>query len=173
MSFPSFCGVSRSKPKLVARSAYASGRSSKTATIPGSPWRMPSAMNWVARTDFPVPEDPATSTLSPSRTPPSSILSNSGIPKQRRRLLGGFLLRAVNPNVREKACTPASVMRKVCNPGTESCPRSFTICSFRTMEFRSAVWRSQNSPSATVNIGLSRNSSSAYSPIRKVVATSR
>ena len=68
-----------------------------------SPWRMPSAMNCVASTDFPVPEDPATRTLSPSRTPPSSILSSSGIPKERRRWLTGFLTRAVNPNVREKA----------------------------------------------------------------------
>src|SRR6202041_579485 len=87
----------------------------------------------------------------------SSILSNPGMPKERRRSQGGFLLRAVNPNVREKACTPASVMRNVCNPGTEAWPRSFMICSLRTIEFRSVVWRNQNSPSATVNIGLSRN----------------
>jgi hypothetical protein len=34
-----------------------------------------------------------------------------------------FLL--VNPTVREKACVPSALMRMVCNPGTESCPRDF------------------------------------------------
>ena len=43
-------------------------------------------------------------------------------------------------------------------------------CSFRTIEFRSTCWYSQNSPSATVKTGLSRISPSAYSPIRNVVA---
>src|ERR1035438_6566871 len=42
--------------------------------------------------------------------PDPSILSNSAMPKERRRSQGGFLLRADNPKVREKACTPASVM---------------------------------------------------------------
>ena len=50
---------------------------------------------------------------------------------------GHLLACPVSPRVREKACNPALVMRKVCSPGTDACPRSFTIWSFRTMEFRS------------------------------------
>src|SRR6266481_6563154 len=65
---------------------------------------------------------------------------------------------------------PSTGNAEVCSPGTEACPRSFMICSFRTTEFRSAACLSQKRPSATVKIGLSRISSSAYSPIRKVVA---
>ena len=42
--------------------------------------------------------------------------------------------------------------------------------SFRTMEFRSTCWCSQNSPSATVKMGLSLISPSVYSPMRNVVA---
>ncbi len=49
---------------------------------------------------------------------------------ERRRVLGIFLACPASPRVREKACSPAWVMRKVCSPGTDACPRSFTICSF-------------------------------------------
>ena len=45
LSVPSFWGVSKSRPNMAARWAYSSGSSSKMATIPGSPWRRPSAMN--------------------------------------------------------------------------------------------------------------------------------
>ena len=72
--------------------------------------------------------------------------------------------------MRGKACTPSSVMRNVCRPGTDAWPRSFMTCSFRTIEFRSTCWYSQKRPSATVNTGLSRISPSVYSPIRNVVA---
>ena len=41
--------------------------------------------------------------------------------------------------LREKACNPASLMRSVCNPGTDACPRSFMICNFRTTEFLSGT----------------------------------
>ncbi len=74
---------------------------------------------------------------------------------ERRRWPGGSSLACpISPSVREKACSPASVMRKVCSPGTDACPRSFMICNFRTMEFRSATWQSQKRPSATVNSGI-------------------
>ena len=73
--------------------------------------------------------------------------------RRRRGAPFSFLL-PVNPRVRENACTPPSVMRMVCNPGTEACPRSFMICNFRTTEFRSATCESQKRPSATVNSGI-------------------
>ena len=40
--------------------------------------------------DFPVPEGPDTSTLSPSRMPPPIIWSSSGMPQERRRRLSGL-----------------------------------------------------------------------------------
>src|SRR5674476_909537 len=82
-----------------------------------------------------------------------------------------FHLFPTNPSVREKACNPPSLMRMVCNPGTEFCPRCFMICNFRTTEFLSANCESQMRPSAIVNSGLSRISSWTYSPTRNVVAS--
>src|SRR5450432_3647535 len=87
-SFPFSCGVLKFKPKLSARSVYPFWRSSKIAIIPGSPLRSPAAINCVASADFPVPEGPATRRLSPSRTPPPIILSNSGKPTTPRWFLG-------------------------------------------------------------------------------------
>ena len=90
---------------------------------------------------------------------PSSRPSAQGIPTERRRRTAGFILLPTNPSVREKACSPSLLMRMVCNPGTEACPRSFMICSFRTMEFRSDTCESQKMPSTMVKSGLSRISS--------------
>ena len=139
--------------------------------IADSPWRRPSAMNWVASADLPVPEGPATRRLSPSKMPPSSILSSSGTPTESRRRGAKFSFLPVNPKVREKACSPSSLMRMVCRPGTEAWPRNFMICIFLTTEFRSVTCQSQRRPSAMVKRGLSRISTSAYSPTRKVVAS--
>ena len=47
-------------------------------------------MNWVARTDFPVPDGPATSRLSPSGIPPPSIASSSAIPAREPPPVAGF-----------------------------------------------------------------------------------
>ena len=91
--------------------------------------------------------------------------------ESRRRRATGSIFLPSNPSVREKACNPSSLMRKVCNPGTEACPRSLMICNFRTTEFRSVTCESQKRPSATVNTGLSRISSGTYSPTRNVVAS--
>ena len=38
---------------------------------------------------------------------------------ERRRVLGIFLTSPASPRVREKACSPAWVMRKVCSPGND------------------------------------------------------
>ena len=64
---------------------------------------------------------------------------------------------------------PAREIRKVCSPGNVGWPRIFMISILRTMELRTTFWRSQISPSETVNTGLA-SASAKYSPIRKVVA---
>ena len=97
-------------------------------------------MNWVASTDFPVPQGPATSRLSPTGMPPPSIASSSGMPIDMRWQSAAFSVRPVRPKVRGNACRPARVMRKVWSPGTEACPRNFMICILRTIEFRSTCW---------------------------------
>ena len=127
-------------------------------------------MNWVPSRVLPVPDGPATSTLSPSGMPPPSIASSSATPNERRpRPLARSTLPS-RPNVRGNVWSPESLIRNVCRPGTEPCPRSFTTCNFRTIEFCSTCCESQKSPSATVKTGLSRISSITYSPIRNVVA---
>ena len=122
LSRPSRWGVSKSIPRSAARPAYSSGRSSKMATMPGSPRRMPSAMNWVAKTDLPDPDGPAINTLSPSGIPPPIIASSSGTPHASRRRSRALSLRPVRPKVRGNAWMPSPVMRKVCSPGTDACP---------------------------------------------------
>ena len=117
------------------------GRSSKMATIPGSPLRRPSAMNCVARTDLPDPDGPATSRLSPFGNAAAHHLVQFGDAGGKPPpALDRDLLLPVRPKVRGKACSPSSVMRKVCRPGTDAWPRSFMICSFRTIELRSTLW---------------------------------
>ena len=107
-------------PRLAARPTYSSGRSSKMATIPGSPERRPSATNWEAKTDLPEPDGPATSRLSPSGIPPPIIASRAGTPHESRRRSRDFFARPVRPNVRGNAWTPSPVIRKVCSPGIDA-----------------------------------------------------
>ena len=78
-----------------------------------------------------------------------AILSNSEICRRRgtdRRADFSFMRGQPKSQARRRLALRHPVMRNVCNPGTESWPRSFITCNFRTIEFRSAVWRSQYTP---------------------------
>ena len=70
-------------------------------------------------------QGPDTRTELPAGMPPPNISSRAGIPMEIRLVDTGFTSRAVMPKVRGKTCTPASVIRKVCSPGMEACPRIF------------------------------------------------
>jgi len=78
--------------------------------------------------------------LSPSGMPPLSISSSLAMPVERRRVPLTCPESSLSPKVRGKQCRPASVMRKVCMPGTDSTPRIFMTCILRTIELRSTVW---------------------------------
>ena len=69
-----------------------------------------------------------------------SARKKAGMPMERRFCAGIFRERAARPSVREKACRPSSVMRKVCMPETEAWPRSFIMWSLRTTELCSTTW---------------------------------
>jgi hypothetical protein len=92
------------------------------------------------------------------------------MPQRKAPLAPGLLLSSRQPEGAREGLQPRVGDAEGVQPGTEACPRDFLICSLRTMELRSTCCDSQKSPSATVKMGLSRVSSSSYSPTRNVVA---
>ena len=55
---------------------------------------------------------------------PSPLSRDPLAPLDSRRRRAGLMLRAPSPKVRGKTLKPAPLMRKVCKPGTEACPRN-------------------------------------------------
>ena len=170
MSLPSCWGVSKSMPKIAARSDVLLRAFLEDGDDPRLAPAEALGDELGGEDRLPRPRRPRHQQAVALGDPAAEHRVQSAIPVESRRSPCTFSGRPVRPKVRGKACTPSSVMRNVCSPGTDAWPRSFMTCSFRTIEFRSTCWYSQKSPSATVKTGLSRISPSAYSPIRKVVA---
>ena len=146
-------------------------RCSNAAMTAVSPPRAPSARKPAARMLLPEPDGPAINNEYPRGSPPPIIRSSSGTPIRNRAPVRCATGAAVGAATGAGANTwmPAALMRKVCKPGKVCRPRIFVISIFRTTELLCRLWRSQISPSATVNTGFGSNSV-RYSPIRNVVA---
>ena len=65
--------------------------------MPGSPWRIPSAMNWVAKTDFPVPEAPVTKHAIAFRNAPAHHAVQLRNPDGKASLAGWFAFVSAQP----------------------------------------------------------------------------